>query len=220
MRTTSIATMLAIVLSAATVWAHDQSSTDLTIPQPNPLNLQGGFYEWVYQGETTLWQESNGKPTDGMYADPQGQKTLGLQLHNVCYGTFIPAVPWSQLSCANAPATGPDCLNCHHGNALFTYLPWGYFVSGELVDGTQADCEASGGVFFARDTLLYAPSGYDVHSPRDSATAHLGGPIVQCFPPGYGAAPGACMPAGNSCDVDSRCCSGTCFDTGLGKVCE
>ena len=174
--------LLALVLAAATAWAHPQSSIDATIPQPNPLDLQGGIYVWQAVGETSIWQENNGRPTDGMFADPEGSKILGLQLHNVCYGTFPLACDPSQgcdLNCVSP--VGPDCLNCHHGDFLFTYLPWGYFENGLFVDGTEADCVAAGGEFVPKDNLVYGQ--------YDDLTKHSGIPATQCFPPGYGKAP-------------------------------
>src|ERR1044072_2166671 len=190
---TSVATMLAIVLCAASAWAHPQRSIDLTTPQPTPAGLQGGLYVWSCVGETSIWQEANGEPTNGMFADPAGSKILGLQLHNVCLGTFTPSIcdpangpcDIGVIGCANRAALvgSADCLNCHHGNFLFSYLPWGYFgADGKFVDGTEADCLAAGGTRFV-------PKDRFVYGQYDDLTYHSGTPATECFPPGYGRAP-------------------------------
>jgi hypothetical protein len=168
-----------LALTAATAFAHPQTSIDATIP-PNPAGLQGGVYVWNAVGQTSIWQEANGKPDGGMFADPEGSKILGLQLHNVCYGTFPAACDPAQgcaLNCTNV-VPGPDCLNCHHGDYLFTYLPWGHFANGQFVDGTAAGCAAADGVFVPKDTLLFGQ--------YDDLTKHNGIPATQCFPAGYG----------------------------------
>jgi hypothetical protein len=197
LRSAAAVAFLAVVLAAATAGAHPQSSVDGTLPQPNPAGANGGVYEWNAVSQTSLWEETSQRLADGslprgMFADPSGDKILGLQLHNVCLGTFTPSVCDPTVApCPPAPNCGDpaaraagmaDCLNCHHLSAgsgwLFTYLPWGYFQSGTFVDGTQAACEAQSGTFVPKDTFLYGQ--------YDDLSKHLGVPATQCFPTGYG----------------------------------
>jgi hypothetical protein len=209
---------LASVLSVTAAGAHNQSTIDATIP-PNEAGIEGGLYEWEAVGHTTIWRESNGKTDNGMFAwpdgrshaystayndskpdtipessaRPDGRNILGLQLHNVCYGTFPAAcdpAKGCRLNCSNR-VPGPDCLNCHHsGVYLFTYLPWGYFANGKWVDGTKQDCEAWGGEFVERDEFVTGGLvPYDTQDPDVTLVAHLHAPATQCFPQGYGRAP-------------------------------
>jgi len=185
---------LALLIAAGTAGAHPQTTIDATLPE-NPTGLRG-FYYWEGQGVRTLWEEANGKADGGMFADPSGTDTLGLQLHHVCYGTFSPsACPGDGSACSldcGVTIPGPDCINCHHSVHLFTYLPWGYFAGGRWVDGTAEDCEAWGGVFVARDTLhwSYVPGQtYDTGNTEHVHLSHNRTPASQCFPAGYGKAP-------------------------------
>lgn len=196
--------VFAVLWIASVAHAHPQTSYNLTADGQ-------GLYYWQLQGVTGIFQETNGRATDGTFANragttervytdaesqsinPSGNAVLGLQLHNVCYGTFKPVTMKSDGSgCVVNPdpalyptpsdwPAGPDCLNWHHQACLVSYLPWGYFVAGRYVDGSRAACEKAGGNFVPKDTL--------VAGQYSDLTAHIPNqPLTQCFPPCYGTA--------------------------------
>jgi hypothetical protein len=118
-------------LAHPTVNVVDAPATPVT--QANTLY----WFQDADNGAEQVWIETNQKLDHGVYSyrtDPAA--ATGLQMHNVCYGTFAQA----DVAAYNAD---------HYGLAFLSYVPW---------TGTADACAAAGGQFVPHDTLV---GGYD-----------------------------------------------------------
>ena len=113
------------------------------------------LYTWADHEWFVLWRESNGLGYPGMFRQAQGLTTIGLQMHDVCLGTY-------SLDQVKA-------LNNSWAYCLFEYLPW--------TEGEQA-CLAAGGEFVPRDEYLgVIPPPYQ-EQPFAAHGGHGGGAVV------------------------------------------
>ena len=113
-----------VVLALAPAALAHQNGADL------PPGESAVVYVYEDHSSPSVWQESNGKVSDGVYAQgddrTSGRPPLGLHLRGVCYGTFTAAQVdnWNKTFCGSSPAEPYD---------VFSYLPF---------DGSAADCSA------------------------------------------------------------------------------
>src|ERR1051325_4811168 len=130
--------LLPISLLLPTVLAHP-IALEAQAPQ-TPVTPAATYY--LFQDDdnlaTQVWEETNQKLDGGIYSyDDTPARVTGLQMDNVCYGTFDD----KDVAAYNAE---------HYDGFLFTsYVPW---------TGTPAECAHKHGIFVPRDTLL---AGYD-----------------------------------------------------------
>lgn len=90
------------------------------------------LYLFTDHGATSIWEESNGKTDHGTWANAEGTNDMGLQMHNVCYGSFTQA---------DVDAWNADMAGYH----VLSYLPF---------DGTVDDCAQLGGTSVEPDSLI------------------------------------------------------------------
>lgn len=129
-RTMLVALTLGTLALLAPAAAH-QTLVDRTTPA-TPLGEGERFYVFSDHGATSVWQETNGVGAEGVYLKATGGAASGLQLHDVCFGTFTPeeVAAWNER---------------HVGYSLVAYVPF---------DGTADECAALGGAFVPADTLV------------------------------------------------------------------